>query len=274
MNTKYLEGQIGKIAYDDSGSGPLVICVPGMGDLRSEYRFLSPQLISAGYRVVTMDVRGHGETSPSWPDYSVAGIGEDILALVRSLDAGPAVLIGTSMAAGAAIWAATEAVELAAGLILIGPAVRGDTNWQSRLLYNVLFARPWGPAVWLWYFSRLYPSHKPDDFDLYRSVLRSNLKEPGRMEALQSMISASKTASEKRITEVKAPALVIMGSKDPDFKDPEAEAIWVTDSLHGKYKIMENAGHYPHAEMPAATGALVLSFLQELKESREQTHAV
>jgi pimeloyl-ACP methyl ester carboxylesterase len=273
MNTKYLQSDTGKIAYDDNGSGSLVICVPGMGDLRAEYRFLAPQLLSAGYRVVTMDVRGHGETSTTWPDYSVAGTGEDILAMARNLDAGPAVIIGTSMAAGAAIWAAAQAPELAAGLILIGPAVRGETNFQSRLVYKALFTRPWGPAVWLWYFSTLYPSHKPDDFDAYKSMLRANLKEPGRMEALQRMITASKAASERRVTEVKAPALVIMGSKDPDFKDPEAEAKWVADNLRGKYKIMRDAGHYPHAEMPVETGVWVLSFLQELIEIREQSHA-
>jgi pimeloyl-ACP methyl ester carboxylesterase len=54
-------------------------------DWRQEYRFLVPQLVDAGYRVVTMDVRGHGESSVSWPDYSVAGIGADALALIRLL---------------------------------------------------------------------------------------------------------------------------------------------------------------------------------------------
>ena len=54
----------GRIAYDDTGGdGPLVIAIPDMGDLRSEYRALRPLLQQAGYRVVTMDVRGHGETS-------------------------------------------------------------------------------------------------------------------------------------------------------------------------------------------------------------------
>ena len=101
MGTNFLKIDGGSIAYDDSGSGPLVICVPSMGDLRGEYRFLAPRLASAGYRVVSMDVRGHGETSVAWPDYSVAAIGSDMLALARSLDAGPAAIIGTSMAAGA-----------------------------------------------------------------------------------------------------------------------------------------------------------------------------
>jgi pimeloyl-ACP methyl ester carboxylesterase len=220
-----------------------------------------------------MDVRGHGETSVKWPDYSVAGVGADILALARSLDAGPFILIGTSMAAGAAIWAAAESGGQVAGLVLIGPAVHGETSWQNRLLYNLLFARPWGPAAWTWYFSTLYPSRKPADFEQYRSALRANLAAPGRMEALQAMILASKKASEERMRGVAAPALVIMGSKDPDFKDPQAEARWVAEGLGGKYTMMPGAGHYPHAEMPEATSPLVISFLKEIIEKKEGAYA-
>ena len=87
------------------------------------------------------------------------------------------------------------------------------------------------------------------------------------------MIQASKAASEKRMPKVKAPTLIIMGSKDPDFKNPEVEAKWVSDKLHGTYKIMDGAGHYPHAEFPEETGAWVLTFLQELKETMVQSHA-
>jgi len=83
MNTQYLEHENGQIAYDESGSGPLVICVPSMGDLRAEYRLLTPQLTAAGFRVVCMDVRGHGESSTAWGDFSVAGVGSDILALIQ-----------------------------------------------------------------------------------------------------------------------------------------------------------------------------------------------
>ncbi len=57
MGTHYLELQGGKIAYDDTGSGLLVICAPSLGDLRSEYRFLVPQIVSASYRVISMDLR-------------------------------------------------------------------------------------------------------------------------------------------------------------------------------------------------------------------------
>lgn len=265
MNTRFLRHKSGQIAYDVTGEGPLVICVPSLGDMRGEYRFLTPHLVNAGYRVATIDVRGHGETSVSWDDFSVAGIGEDILALIRELEVGPAIVVGTSMGGGAAIWAAVESPELVRGMILVDPFVDGDSNNPLVLLLSLLFARPWGPAMWAKYYSSLYPTCKPADFESYVAALRSNLKQPGRMEAVVAMLRASKRASGERMANVKQPALVLMGSKDPDFKNPEAEAKRVAEAIRGEYKMIANAGHYPHAEMPDVTASLMISFLDSLK---------
>lgn len=247
------------LAYDDAGSGPLVICSPSMGDLRAEFRFLAPQLVAAGYRVITLDVRGHGETSTRWDDFSVAGVGADLLALIDHLAAGPALLIGNSMSAGAAVWAAAEDPARVAGLVLIGPFVRGETSAMMRLMYGVMFARPWGPAMWTMYYKNLYPSRKPADFAEYTRTLRANLAQPGRMEALQGMLTASKGASAERVGRVSAPALVVMGSKDP-----AAEAGWLADALHAEKRMIDGAGHYPHAEMPEVVGPVIVSFLRGL----------
>ncbi len=275
MGTQFLKQPDGTIAYDLTGEGPLVICSPSMGDLRGEYRFLAPRLAEAGYRAACLDVRGHGESSTHWPDYSVAGVGSDLLALARSLGASstaPAVLVGDSMSAGAAVWAAAEAPELLAGLVLIDPVVRGEGSMPQQVLFSALLARPWGPAFWLRYYGSLYLTRKPDDFAAYCAALRANLTRRGRLEALQEMIAASKSASEQRLGRVKAPVLVLMGSRDPDFKNPEAEAQWVASQVKGEYKMIEGAGHYPHAEMPAVTAPLVLSFLQALVGARARSY--
>jgi pimeloyl-ACP methyl ester carboxylesterase len=270
MATQFLSHENGKIAYDDVGKGPLAICVPSMGDVRGEYRFLIPQLVSAGYRAVSMDVRGMGESSTVWNDFSVVGVGKDILALVRELKAGPAIIVGTSMAAGAAVWAAAEAPDLIRGMIMIGPFVRGDGNWFLETLFSMMFARPWGPAMWVKYYSILYPSRKPADFDEYAASLLKDLKKPGHLESLMQMIHAPKRASEERIPRVNKPTLVLMGSKDPDFKNPEDEAKWVAANLKGTHRMIEGAGHYPHAEMPEVTGPLMLNFLGSLPELTQE----
>ena len=266
MTTKFLKHKNGQVAYDVTGEGPLIVCVPSLGDVRGEYRFLVPLLVKAGYRVATMDVRGHGETSTDWDDFSVAAIGEDILALVRELDAGPAIVVGTSMAGGAAIWSAVEAPELIRGMILVDPVVDGDGNYLLGGLLSIMFARPWGPSMWKKYYSSLYPTCKPTDFDDYSSALYSNLKQHGRMEAVVEMLRASKRSSGERMPKVKQPALVLMGSKDPDFKNPEAEAKRVATAVRGEYRMIENAGHYPHAEMPEVTAPLMIAFMDSLKK--------
>ena len=267
MSTQFLSLPAGQIAYEETGSGPLVICAPSMGDVRGEYRFLAPALAAAGYRVVSLDLRGLGDSSTGWSDYSAVAVGGDILALIQHLQAGPAVIIGDSMAGGAAAWAAAEDPAAVRGLVLLDAFVRGETTPINHLLYSILFARPWGPAMWAMFYASLYPARKPADFEAYKAALRANLAQPGRMEALHAMLYASKTAVERRLAEVKAPVLVLMGSKDPDFKNPEAEAAWVAAALRGSYQMIPGAGHYPHAEMPAETTPHILAFLAALSRA-------
>lgn len=265
MSTNFINYKNGQIAYDVTGEGPLVVCIPSLGDVRGEYRFLVPELVRAGYRVATMDVRGHGETSTNWDDFSVAAIGEDILALIRALNAESAVIVGTSMGGGAAIWSAVEAPELIRGMVLIDPFVDGESNGPLVFLLSIMFARPWGAAMWKKYYSSLYPTRKPADFEDYLEALYQNINQRGRLEAVLAMLRASKVSSGERMPKVKQQTLVLMGSKDPDFKDPIAEAKRVAEALRGENKIIENAGHYPHAEMPEVTAPLVIDFLNKLK---------
>ena len=267
----FLKISTSSIAYEDSGgAGPLVICVPGLGDLRQQYRFLAPALNAAGYRVVTMDLRGMGESSAEWPDYSAAAVGADVVALLTHLGAPHAVVIGNSMAAASAVWAAAEAPDRIDGIVLIDPFVRDmPVSWATSALLKVAFVRPWGVAAWSAYYGSLYPTSKPTDFEEYRASLRRNLSEPGRLDALHAQLDASKAACEARIPEVKAPVLVIMGSKDPDFSDPAAEGKLVAERLHGKLFMVEGAGHYPHAEMPGEVGPVIVKFLGDMNADKK-----
>ncbi len=263
MQTQWLQRQQGRIAYDDQGQGPLVLCVPSLGDVRAEYRFLVPKLVTAGYRVVTTDMRGHGESSTGWPDYSVAGIGDDILALIDHLDAGPALVVATSAAAGGAVWAAAEGPDRFRGLVLVGAFVHDAMPpWIGQVLFTPLLTWPWGRAFWRRYYRSLYPSAQPEDFEDYLAALDANLKEPGRMQALRRTTFTSKQAAGDRLDQVQAPVLVMMGSADPDFKDAAAEGQWVAQHLNGKLYVVEGAGHYPHAERPDEAATQILSFFQ------------
>lgn len=267
MQTQFFPCPTGTLAYDDTGgSGQTVLLVPGMGDIRQEYRLLAPRLADAGYRVVSLDMRGHGDSSTGWPDYTVTSVGHDILALLAHLNAGAVTIVGTSFAAGAAVCAAAEQPAAVAGLVLIGPFVRDHPiSTAQKILIQLLFAGPWRAAAWVRYYQSLYPTQKPADLTDYCRRLRTNLAEPGRFAALKAMMAASKQAVAERLAQVQAPTLVVMGSNDPDFPDPTAEARWIAEKLNGAVAMIDQAGHYPHVEMPDQTAAALVAFLAQVQ---------
>ncbi|HVO70641.1 MAG TPA: alpha/beta hydrolase, partial [Aggregatilineaceae bacterium] len=185
-------------------------------------------------------------------------------------DAGPALIIGTSMGAGAAVCAAADGPERVAGIVLIGPFVRViGPQWQSRLMATVLsqvFANPlWGVSMWSRYYTSLYPTARPADFADYLTRLKRNLREPGRLNALKAMLADTKAGSDARLSSVKAPIHILMGTRDPDFKQPEAEVRLLAERLHATSRMIDGAGHYPHAEMPEPTLASILGFFETIR---------
>jgi pimeloyl-ACP methyl ester carboxylesterase len=266
--TQFLKLRGGQIAYDDTGgSGPLVICVPGLGDVRQQYRFLAPKLAAAGFRVVTMDLPGHGESSVDWPAYSPALVGGDIVAMIRHLGASKAYIVGNSMAGGSAVWAAAEIPAQVGGIVLIDPFTREIPTSSLLLAFlKVAMMRPWGPSFWSMYYGSLYKTAPPADLDSYRAALVANLKEPGRIEAVKALIFASQGPCAARIPAVHAPVLVIMGTRDSDFDDPAAEADWVATHLHGKKLMVDGAGHYPHVEYPDLVAGAIIDFVKEARD--------
>jgi pimeloyl-ACP methyl ester carboxylesterase len=258
------------LAYDDTGgNGPLVVCVPGMGDLRSTYRFSTPLLAAGGCRVVTLDVRGMGETSAAWDDYSVGAIGGDIVDLVASLEAGPAHVLGNSMAAGAAVVAAARRPDLVRSLVLTAPFVRDVMPaWAAAAIFGPLLGGPWRAGIWDWYVRRSFPTRIPPDQADEALRRNRNLAEPGRFEAFRRMATASKRASAERLADVQAPVLVVMGTRDSDFPDPAREAQRVADALRGEVLMIDGAGHYPQADSPEVFAAAVLAFLGTVDAGR------
>jgi len=261
--TRYLARPGGRIAYDVTGEGPLVVAVPGMGDVRSVYRFLAPALADAGFRVATMDLRGHGESDTTFDQYDDVAAGTDLLALVEELGGGPAVLVGNSMGAGAAAWAAVESPGKVRALVLIGPFVRNaPVGRGAALAFRLALLRPWGPAAWNAWYAKLYPGRRPADFEAHRARIRASLRRPGGWAAFARTTHTSHAPAAARLDSVTAPTLVVMGDADPDFKDPAAEAAWIAETLRGRAVIVPGSGHYPHAEYPEIVTPEVVEFLR------------
>ncbi|MEO8108227.1 MAG: alpha/beta fold hydrolase [Actinomycetes bacterium] len=260
--TQYLGRGSDQIAYDVQGDGRLVVAVPGMGDLRGTYRFLVPALVAAGFRVATVDLRGHGQSGVDFDRFDDVAAASDVVALIEHLG-GPANIIGNSMGAGVAVIAAADRPDLVDRLVLTGPFVRDvPTPPGMSIAMRVALLRPWGPRVWRTFHRKMFATRVPGDYAAYRDDLMATLTRPGAWKALQQTTRTSHRPAEERLDRVRAKTLVVMGGSDPDFKDPAAEAELVADRLGGRVVLVPDAGHYPQAEFPEVVGPVVAEFLK------------
>lgn len=262
--THYLSCAEGRIAYDVSGDGPLVVLVPGMGDLRSTYRFLAPGLRSAGYRVAATDLRGHGDSDTGFTAYGDAETAADVLALVEALG-GPAVIIGNSMGAGAAAYAASERADLVSGLVLVGPFVRDTSGAVQTMFMRLAMLRPWAGLVWRTYLPKLYAGQQPPDQRAHLDAVAAAMSRTGYTKAFAQLVAQlDHSVVEARLGEVQAKTLVVMGDLDPDFPDPRAEADWIAAHLDARVVMVPEAGHYPQSQRPDLVVPAILEFLTEV----------
>lgn len=265
--TKFLDLPDGRLAYDDEGDGPLLVATPAMLDLRSELRYLKPLLLESGLRVVTVDQRGLGETSGQWPEYGSIPLARDLIALIRHLDAGPAVIYGTSNGAAAGVYVAAETPELVRGLVLAAPFVRdGKMSWVQRQLAGIMRIRPLTLPLYMSYYPKWEPKRpRVADFDEHVRKLKANLSEPSRRNVITAyMFQQSHREAELRLGRVKVPSLVIMGTGDVDWPDPAAEAQWIVSQLGSELLMLDGAGHHPHVEYPREVAAAVSGFAAKL----------
>lgn len=268
-DVRFLPRPEGRLAYTDQGAGPLVVAVPGMGDVRSTWDDVVPPLVAAGYRVVVMDLRGHGDSDTTFRTHGDEATASDYAALVEHLDAGPAVLVGSSMAASAAVVTAADRPDLVRGLVLVDGFLRANgsalVQRATQLLFRVALVRPWGPSLWAAFYGSLVKGRRPARLDAHRAAVRANLQDPARLRSFRDLVlQLDHAVVEPRLPRVEAPALAVYGALDPDYADPAAEAAFAEESLGATTLVLPEVGHYPQLQAPEELVAATLDFLATL----------
>jgi pimeloyl-ACP methyl ester carboxylesterase len=110
------------LAYDEFGdpAGPPLLLLHGLSSARTTWVGLVPEL-SEGRRVVTLDHRGHGESSHAPGTYDLAHYGPDAVAFCEQVVGDQALVVGHSLGGVIAHYLGLERPDLVRGLVLEDP---------------------------------------------------------------------------------------------------------------------------------------------------------
>ncbi|OJY53864.1 MAG: alpha/beta hydrolase [Sphingomonas sp. 67-41] len=135
MQPTMLQGAGVRIAADIGGpaDGAPVVLLHGGGQTRFSWGSAAATLAGAGYRVLSLDLRGHGESgwSPDG-DYGLDRFIDDLAAILGALPA-PAILVGASLGGLTALVTIGEGRAAAASLVLVDVAPRIEVEGAARI---------------------------------------------------------------------------------------------------------------------------------------------
>lgn len=200
------------IAYESYGEGQPLLLIHGFasnGRVNWVDTGWVDQLVKAGYRVVTMDNRGHGQSEKPLERelYSARSMARDAIALIKALELENVGVIGYSMGARISTFVALDAPDRVGALVLGGMGMNLITGMRnSEQIAAGLLAE------------HLSDIKDPTgrQFRVFAEHTKSTLK------ALAVCIRASRNPiSEDDVRRIKAPVLVAVGSEDePASGDP------------------------------------------------------
>ena len=263
--TQFLLRPGGRLAYDVRGQGPPIVCVPGVGDVRSHYDGICALLVNRGMCVVAADLRGHGDSDGTFDAFDLESMADDLLALIDAAG-GRAVLMAHGVAAAAAVLAAARPGMRVAGLVLLAPRVRPTpTGLADRTLGAAAQWRPWGKSLWASYYRSLYPGRPPANLSEQVRHIRAALARPGHWRAYVALSRLSPGPAAAALERVRCRVLVVAGAKDRDRQDMADEATWLAQQVRGHRVLVPEAGHYPEAEYPEIVGPEVARFASKLQ---------
>lgn len=264
-----------RLSHRSWGDGELVVLVMGTaspGRVWTAHQV--PALVGAGYRVVTYDSRGIGESDPGpaeaepgAAELDIADLVADLAALIEHYGGGPARVVGTSLGARVTQELALTRPDLVgravamAGHARLHPAqlalTRGEVDRHDR---RVELPASYAAAVGA--LLNLSPATLREDRTARDWLDIMEMSAPRNTEGARAQLAVSLRATDRRAAyrEIRVPLLVI-GFAD-DLMIPTFLCRELAETVPGAaYVEVPDAGHYGYLERPDAVNALLLDFL-------------
>ncbi|KAB2917791.1 MAG: alpha/beta fold hydrolase [Hyphomicrobiaceae bacterium] len=253
-----------RIYYDLAGAekGPVVCFTHSLASDSGMWAEQLPPLLAAGYRVLRLDMRGHGGSDPVAGDYTMAALADDVAAALDFLGISRVHLVGLSIGGmlGQAFAVAHGQRLLSAMLCDTAPQTPPGAQeaWAPRIaaVKNANALAPLAdPTMERWFTDAFKP------------------RNPGRWKQIHATIAATSPAGYlgcaaaildfdfvPRLPSLKVPTLVVCGADDQGT--PPAGNKRIAELVPGgRYQEIANARHFPNVEHPDVFNGIMLGWL-------------
>lgn len=221
----------------------------------------APQVeaLSARFRLLRYDTRGHGQSQVTPGPYSIAQLGGDVLGLLDHLGIRKAHYCGLSMGGITGMWLAFSHPERIERLVLANTAayIGPPENWTTRVakVQQDGIASIASAVVSRW-LTPDYAEKHPEQVAYLEDMLKATPAE-GYAANCIAVRDADFRESIKKIT---APTLVIAGTGD--MPTPPADGRYLAESIPGAQYIELAGAHLSNQQEPQRFSTAVLEFLQ------------
>ncbi len=245
--------------YEEQGRGEPVLLLHGLGSSTQDWE-LQMEALAGSYRVVAIDLRGHGRSSKPRGPYSVPMFAADTTAVLQALDISAAHIIGISLGGMIAFQMALDAPKMVKSLVIVNsvpeliPRTFKDwwTLWQRAAITQLMGMRRMGEFL----APRLFP--KPEQADL-RQLIADRWAQNDKqayMAAARSFVGWSVVAD---LDKIHCPTLVV--SADEDYWPISIKEAYTARMPNARLILFEDSRHATPIDQPEKFNTVVLAFL-------------
>ncbi len=246
-----------KAKYTISGKGTPMVFIPGLSGTKD--KLLAYPKLRNRFKCISYNLRGLADDGNRLTDYGIEQLSDDLDALFTKLNLGKAILVGNSYGGTVALQFALDHPEKVKALILKGAFAKFDFNLKNNILALGVKHAP----DFLYRFS--VRKHVEDIVArgepqwAYDYVLEQDLAAP-RKTAIQRIESLKKFDVRNRLSEIKIPTLIVVGSQD-ELTGIKYQLYLGSHIPNSYIKVIKGVGHLVGILKPEEYEQVILNFI-------------
>jgi 3-oxoadipate enol-lactonase len=259
------------LAYDILGpeDAPVVCITHSLASDGGSWAEQVPALLQSGFRVLRLDMRGHGGSDPIPGDYTMAALAEDVAQALAALAIPRVHYIGLSiggMIGQAFALAYGERLVSALWCDTLPASPKGaDDIWAQRIntVRNANSLAPLADATVERWLTASFKSRHPGRWNQIRDTV-TGTSPSGYLGCCAAILDFDFAP---RLPSVRVPTLVVCGADDAGT--PASENRRLADLVPGaRYEEIAGALHFPNVERPDEFNRIMLGWLDAHKRAR------